>query len=154
MTKHLLFASAILLIISCNSNTKTEEEVMAETLAESSLTLEFVSKNPEVKKEGTHVSASEMLHLYLTDNSQSDFVGKSLTLNNTIEGAINFYTSNDSVFCNAPNSLILMSMPPKPGIRPAMIDSMSDFYIAPMSLLKFEAVNIMFIGPGTEKERY
>jgi len=151
MTKNLLFASAILLITSCTSNPKTEEEVMVETLVENSLTLEFASKNPEIKKEGTHVGASEMLHLYLTDNSQSDFVGKSLTLNNTIEGAINFYTRNDSVFCNAPNSLILMSMPPKPGVRPAMIDAMSDFYIAPMSLLKFELVNIMFVGPGTKK---
>ena len=151
MIKNLLFASAILLITSCTSNPKTEEEVMVETLVENSLTLEFASKNPEIKKEGTHVGASEMLHLYLTDNSQSDFVGKSLTLNNTIEGAINFYTRNDSVFCNAPNSLILMSMPPKPGVLPAMIDAMSDFYIAPMSLLKFELVNIMFVGPGTKK---
>jgi hypothetical protein len=39
-----------------------------------------------------------------------------------------------------------MSMPPKPSVRPAMIDAMSDFYIAPMSLLKFESVNIMFVG--------
>ena len=151
MTKNLLFASAILLITSCTSNSKTEGEVVVETLFENSLTLEFASKNPAVKKEGTHVSASEMLHLSLTDNSQSEFVGKSLTLNNTIKGAINFYTRNDSVFCNAPNSLILMSMPPKAGVRPEMIDAMSNFYIAPMSLLKFESVNIMFLGPGTKK---
>jgi hypothetical protein len=151
MTKHLLFASAILLITSCTSNPKTEDVVMVKTLDENSLTLEFASKNPEVKTEGTHVGASEMLHLYLSDNSQSDFVGKSLTLNNTIEGAINFYTRNDSVFCNAPNSLILMSMPPKPGVRPAMIAVNAEFYITPMSLLKFESVNIMFVGPGTKK---
>jgi len=151
MTKNLLFASAILLITSCTTNPKTEEVVVVETLVANSLTLEFASKNPEVKKEGTYVGASEMLHLYLTDNSKSDFVGKSLTLNNTIEGAINFYSRNDSVFCNAPNSLILMSMPPKAGVRPAMIAANADFYIAPMSLLKFELVNIMFVGPGTKK---
>ena len=148
MTKHLLFASAILLITSCTSNPKTEEEVMIEALVENSLTLEFASKNPEVKKEGTHVSASEMLHLSLTDNSQSDFVGKSLTLNNTIEGAINFSSRNDSIFCNAPTSLILMSMPPKPGVRPSTIAANSEFYLTPMSLLKFESVNIMFVGLG------
>ena len=148
MTKNLLFASAILLITSCTSNPKTEEEVMVETLVENSLTLEFASKNPEVKKEGTHVSASEMLHLSLTDNSQSDFVGKTLTLNNTIEGAINFSSRNDSIFCNAPTSLILMSMPPKPGVLPATIAAYAEFYIAPMSLLKFESVNIMFVGLG------
>ena len=148
MTKNLLFASAILLIISCSSNPKTEEEVMVETLVENSLTLEFASKNPEVKKEGTHVSASEMLHLSLTDNSQSYFVGKSLTLNNTIEGAINFSSRNDSIFCNAPTSLILMSMPPKPGVLPSTIAANAEFYIVPMSLLKFESVNIMFVGLG------
>jgi hypothetical protein len=148
MTKHLLFASAILLITSCTSNPKTEEEVMVETLVENSLTLEFASKNPEVKKEGTHVSASEMLHLSLTDNSQSDFVGKSLTLNNTIEGAINFSSRNDSIFCNAPTSLILMSMPPKPGVLPSTIAANAEFYVTPMSLLKFESVNIMFVGLG------
>ena len=146
MTKNLLFASAILLITSCTTNPKTEEVLVFETLVENSLTLEFASKNPEVKKEGTHVGTSEMLHLYLTDNSQSDFVGKSLTLNNTIEGAINFYTRNDSVFCNAPNSLILMSMPPKPGVHPATIAANAEFYVTPMSLLKFESVNIMFVG--------
>ena len=146
MTKNLLFASAILLITSCTSNTKTEEEVMVETLVENSLTLEFASKNPEVKKEGTHVSASEMLHLSLTDNFQSDFVGKTLTLNNTIEGAINFSSRNDSIFCNAPTSLILMSMPPKPGFSPAIIAANSEFYVTPMSLLKFDSVNIMFVG--------
>jgi hypothetical protein len=148
MTKNLLFASAILLITSCISNHTTEDEVIVETLVKNSLTLEFASKNPEVKKEGTHVSASEMLHLSLADNSQSDFVGKLLTLNNTIEGAINFYTRNDSVFCNAPNSLMMMSMPPKPGIRPAMIAANVEFYVTPMSLLKFESVNIMFVGLG------
>ena len=148
MTKNLLFASAILLITSCTSNPKTEEEVMVETLVENSLTLEFASKNPEVKKEGTHVSASEMLHLSLTDNSQSDFVGKSLTLNNTIEGAINFSSRNDSIFCNAPISLILMSMPPKPGVLPATIAANAEFYVTPMSLFKFESVNIMFVGLG------
>ena len=148
MTKNLLFESAILLITSCVSNHKTEDEVMVETLIKNSLTLEFASKNPVVKKEGTHVSASEMLHLSIADNSQSDFVGKSLTLNNTIEGAINFYTRNDSVFCNAPNSLMMMSMPPKPGIRPAMIAANAEFYVTPMSLLKFESVNIMFVGLG------
>lgn len=146
MTKNLLFASAILLITSCSSNPKTEEEVMVETFVENSLILEFASKNPEVKKEGAHVSASEMLHLSLTDNSQIDFVGKSLTLNNTIKGAINFSSRNDSIFCNAPISLILMSMPPKPGVRPATIAANAEFYIAPMSLLKFESVNIMFVG--------
>ena len=148
MTKHLLFASAILLITSCTSNPKTEEDVMVETLVENSLTLEFASKNPEVKKEGTHVSASEMLHLSLTDNSQSDFVGKTLTLNNTIEGAINFSSRNDSIFCNAPTSLILMSMPPKPGVLPATIAANAEFYVTPMSLFKFESVNIMFVGLG------
>jgi hypothetical protein len=121
---------------------------MVETLVENSLTLEFASKNPEVKKEGTHVSESEMLHLSLTDNSQSIFVGKSLTLNNTIEGAINFSSRNDSIFCNSPTSLMLMSMPPKPGVRPATIAANTEFYLTPMSLLKFESVNIMFVGLG------
>lgn len=148
MNKNLLFTSAILLITSCTFNPKTEEEVMVETLVENSLTLEFASKNPEVKKEGTQVSESEMLHLSLTDNSQSNFVGKSLTLNNTIEGAINFSSRNDSIFCNSPTSLMLMSMPPKPGVRPARIAANSEFYLTPMSLLKFESVNIMFVGLG------
>ena len=109
MTKNLLFASAILLITSCTSNPKTEEEVMVETLVENSLTLEFASKNPEVKKEGTHVSASEMLHLSLTDNSQSDFVGKTLTLNNTnmkkrniLKVVCTFFALSIIASCNIP----------------------------------------------------
>lgn len=147
MTKNLLFISVILLLISCTNNTKNKKVVVLEPVAQT-LTLEFAAKNPETtkNKEGTHVGVNEMLHLTLADNNQTEFVGQILTLNNSKEGALNFYTRNDSVFCNTPHSLILMSMPPKPGVRPAMIDAMSDFYIAPMSLLKFESVNIMFVG--------
>ena len=146
MTKNLLFASIILLITSCTSNPKKEDQVVVENFVDNLITLEFASKNPKVKKEGTDVSASEMLHLHLTGNSQSDFVGKLLTLNNSIEGAINFTTRNDSIFCTAPTGLMLMSMPPKPGFRPAIIAANSEFYVTPMSLLKFDSVNIMFVG--------
>ena len=55
MTKNLLFASAILLITSCTSNPKSKEEVRIETLDENLLTLEFASKNPEVKKESKRI---------------------------------------------------------------------------------------------------
>ncbi len=44
---------------------------------------------------------------------------------------------------------MLMSMPPKPGIAPSMINSNAEFFVTPMSLLKLESVNIMFIGLGS-----
>ena len=149
MTKNLLFTSAILILISCTNNTKNKEVVVVEPVAQT-LALEFASKNPETtkNKEGTHVGVNEMLHVTLADNNQAEFVGQILTLNNSKEGALNFYTRNDSVFCNTPSSLILMSMPPKPGVLSVMIDANADFYITPMSLLKFESVNIMFVGLG------
>ena len=147
MTKNLLFIYVILLLISCTNNTKNKKVVVVEPV-DQTLTLEFASKNPETtkNKEGTHVGVNEMLHLTLADNNQTEFVGQILTLNNSKEGALNFYTRNDSVFCNAPNSLILMSMPPKPSVRPAMIDANTEFFVNPMSLLKFESVTIMFVG--------
>ena len=147
MKNNFLFISAILLFISCASNTENKQVVVVE-LKTQTLTLEFASKNPETTKNkaGTHVGVNEMLKLSLNDNNQMDFVGQVLTLNNSKEGALNFYSSNDSVFCNSPKSLILMSMPPKPGVAPSMINSNTNFYVAPMSLLKFELVNIMFVG--------
>ena len=147
MTNNLLFVSAVLLLISCTNNTKNKEVVVVDPVAQT-LALEFASKNPEAtkNKEGTHVSVNEMLYLTLVDNNQTEFVGQILTLNNSKEGALNFYTRNDSVFCKSPTSLMLMSMPPKPGVAPSMIDANADFYVAPMSLLKFESANIMFVG--------
>ena len=147
MKINLLFISTILLFISCANNTQNKEVVIVESVTQT-LTLEFASKNPETTKNkaGTHVGVNEMLKLSLNDNNQMDFVGQVLTLNNSKEGALNFYSSNDSVFCNSPKSLILMSMPPKPGVAPSMINSNTNFYVAPMSLLKFELVNIMFVG--------
>jgi hypothetical protein len=147
MKNNLLFISAILLLIFCTNNTKNKEVVVVEPVAQT-LALEFASKNPETtkNKEGTHVGVNEMLHVTLADNNQAEFVGQILTLNNSKEGALNFYTRNDSVFCNSPNSLMLMSMPPKPGVRPAMIDANTEFFVNPMSLLKLESVNIMFVG--------
>ena len=101
MIKNLLFTSIILLITSCTSNPKKEDQVVVENFVDNLITLEFASKNPKVKKEGTDVSASEMLHLHLNDNSQSNFIGKLLTLNNSIEGAINFTTRNDSLIMSS-----------------------------------------------------
>ena len=150
MKINLLFISTILLFISCANNTENKEVVIVESVIKR-LTLEFASKNPETtkNKEGTHVGLNEMLKLSLNDNSQMDFVGQVLTLNNLKEGALNFYTRDDSLFCNAPKSLMLMSMPPKPGISPSMINSNTEFFVKPMSLLKLESVNIMFIGLGS-----
>ena len=147
MKNNFLFISAIFLFISCANNTENKEVVNVESVSQA-LTLEFASKNPETTKNkaGRHVGVNEMLKLSLNDNNQMDFVGQVLTLNNSKEGALNFYSSNDSVFCNSPKSLILMSMPPKPGVAPSMINSNTNFYVAPMSLLKFELVNIMFVG--------
>ena len=147
MKINLLLISTILLFISCANNTENKEVVIVESVIET-LTLEFASKNPETtkNKEGTHVGVNEMLKLSLNDNTQMDFVGQVLTLNNLKEGALNFYIRNDSLFCNAPNSLMLMSMPPKPGIAPSMINANTEFFVKPMSLLKLESVNIMFIG--------
>ena len=150
MKINLLLISTILLFISCANNTENKEVVIVESVIET-LTLEFASKNPETtkNKEGTHVGLNEMLKLSLNDNTQMDFVGQVLTLNNLKEGALNFYIRNDSLFCNAPNSLMLMSMPPKPGIAPSMINENTEFFVNPMSLLKLESVNIMFIGIGS-----
>jgi hypothetical protein len=150
MKNNLLFISAILLFISCANNTKNEEVVIVESVIQT-LNLKFASKNPETTKNkvGTNVVVNEMLKLTLVDNSQMDFVGQILTLNNLKEGALNFYTRNDSIFCNSPTSLMLMSMPPKAGTATSMINSNTEFFVNPMSLLKLESVNIMFIGLGS-----
>ena len=149
MKNNFFFISAILLFISCANNTENKEVVNVESVSQA-LTLEFASKNPETtkNKEGRHVGVNEMLKLSLNDNKQMDFVGQVLTLNNSKEEALNFYTRNDSLFCNAPNSLMLMSMPPKPGITASIINSNTEFFVNPMSLLKLDSVNIMFIGLG------
>ena len=146
MKNNFLFISAIFLFISCANNTENKEVVIIESVSQT-LTLEFASKNPEItkNKQGRQVGVNEMLKLSLNDNNQIDFVGQILTLNNSKYGALNFYTRNDSVFCNSPKSLMLMSMPPKPGIAPRMINANTEFFVNPMSLLKLESVNIMFI---------
>ena len=153
MKNNFLFISAILLFISCANNTENNKVVIDQPVYQM-LTLEFASKNPETTKNkvGIQVGVNEMLKLSLNDNGQMDFVGQVLTLNNLKKGALNFYTRNDSLFCNAPNSLMLMSMSPKPGIAPIMINSNTEFFVTPMSLLKLESVNIMFIGLVTSSK--
>lgn len=148
MTNNLLFISAILLLVSCTNNTNYKTVVVEPVIEK--FALEFMSKNPEIakNKEGSHVAVDEMLHLSLVDNSQTEFVGQILTFNNPKEGALNFCTRNDSVFCSSSASLILMSMPPKPGVVPSKINSNIEFFVNPMSLLKLESVNIMFVGLG------
>ncbi len=148
MKKNILFAAVILLVVSCTNSSKNEVVITEQLPVTKILTLEFASKNPNIEQEGTHVPSAEMLHFTLKNNEQAEFVGVALTLNNLKENAVNFTLRNDSVFCVSPVSLFVMSMPPKPGKPPVMISENAEFHISPMSLLKFESVNIMFVGLG------
>ena len=61
---------------------------------------------------GKDVSLNEMTTINIQSNDNILFKDFNFTLNNKVDGALNFYSKNGGLMCNAPTKLSIMSMPP------------------------------------------
>ena len=70
------------------------------------------------------------------------FKGFNFTLDNKVNGALNFYSDNGSLMFNAPTKLSTMSMPPN-GNGMKTYNAGDDFEISGMTLIKVDTINFV-----------
>ena len=101
------------------------------------------SKNSDLtSKSGKEVSLNEMTTINVKSGDKILFKTFNFTLDNKVDGALNFYSDNGSLMCNAPTKLSIMSMPPN-GNGLNTYSAGDDFEISGMTLIKVKSINFV-----------
>ena len=103
----------------------------------------MTSKNSQLtSKTGVDVSINEMITKNVDTGDSILFKNFQFTLDNRIEGALNFYSSKGKLMCNVPTDVSVMSMPPN-GNGPIMYKKGDDIDLPSMSLIKINSINFV-----------
>ena len=101
------------------------------------------SKNSQLtSKTGVDVSIDEMITKNVDIGDNVLFKNFQFTLDNRIEGALNFYSSKGKLMCNVPTDVSVMSMPPN-GNGPIKYKKGNDIELSGMSLIKINSINFV-----------
>ena len=107
------------------------------------ISFSVTSKNPELtSSSGKDVSLNEMTTINIQNNDNVLFKDFNFTLDNKVDGALNFYSNKGSLMCNAPTKLSTMSMPPN-GNGLKTYNTGDDFEISAMTLIKVNSTNFV-----------
>ncbi|MDG2139798.1 MAG: hypothetical protein P8J77_06320 [Flavobacteriales bacterium] len=139
-----------LLFSSCvnDSQNKTSKDSNLNAIISFSVT----SKNPELtSSSGKDVSLNEMTTINVQSNDNILFKDFNFTLDNKVDGALNFFSNKGSLMCNAPTKLSIMSMPPN-GNRLKTYSAGDDFEISGMTLIKVNSINFVISNIKSNKQ--
>ena len=139
-----------LLFSSCvnDSQNKTSKDSNLNAIISFSVT----SKNPELtSSSGKDVSLNEMITINVQSNDNILFKDFNFTLDNKVDGALNFYSNKGSLMCNAPTKLFIMSMPPN-GNGLKTYSAGDDFEISGMTLIKVNSINFVISNMKSNKQ--
>ena len=130
-----------LLFSSCvnDSQNKTSKDSSSNAIISFSVT----SKNPELtSSSGKDVSLNEMTTINVQSNDNILFKDFNFTLDNKVDGALNFYTDNGNLMCNTPTNISLMSMPPT-GNGLTTYNEGDNIVITGTTLIKINSINFV-----------
>ena len=139
-----------LLFSSCvnDSQNKTSKDSNLNAIISFSVT----SKNPELtSSSGKDVSLNEMTTINVQSNDNILFKDFNFTLDNKVDGALNFYSNKGSLMCNAPTKLSIMSMPSN-GNGLKTYSAGDDFEISGMTLIKVNSINFVISNIKSNKQ--
>ena len=123
---------------------ETNKNVIKDSFSESVVVgFSITSKNPQLTaNKGVDVSLNQMItkNIYSGDNIL--FKHFSFTLDNKIDGALNFYSKNGKLMCNIPTDLSVMSMPPD-GSGITTWNKGDNIELSDISLIKIDSVNFV-----------
>ena len=139
-----------LLFSSCvnDSQNKTSKDSSSNAIISFSVT----SKNPELtSSSGKDVSLNEMTTINVQSNDNILFKDFNFTLDNKVDGALNFFSNKGSLMCNAPTKLFIMSMPPN-GNGLKTYSAGDDFEISGMTLIKVNSINFVISNIKSNKQ--
>ena len=137
----LIFISVPLLFTSCGND--SQKNNIKDFNTNTVISFSVTSKNSELtSKSGKDVSLDEMTTINVKSGDKILFKNIYFTLNNKVDGALNFYSLNESLICNAPTKLSIMSMPPN-GSGLNNYSAGEDFEISGMTLIKKNSINFV-----------
>ena len=139
-----------LLFSSCvnDSQNKTSKDSSPNAIISFSVT----SKNPELtSSSGKDVSLNEMTTINVQSNDNILFKDFNFTLDNKVDGALNFYTDNGNLMCNTPTNISLMSMPPT-GNGLTTYNEGDNIVITGTTLIKINSINFVISNIKSNKQ--
>jgi hypothetical protein len=139
-----------LLFSSCvnDSQNKTSKDSNSNAIISFSVT----SKNPELtSSSGKDVSLNEMTTINVQSNDNILFKDFNFTLDNKVDGALNFYTDNGNLMCNTPTNISLMSMPPT-GNGLTTYNEGDNIVITGTTLIKINSINFVISNIKSNKQ--
>ena len=139
-----------LLFSSCvnDSQNKTSKNSSSNAIISFSVT----SKNPELtSSSGKDVSLNEMTTINVQSNDNILFKDFNFTLDNKVDGALNFYTDNGNLMCNTPTNISLMSMPPT-GNGLTTYNEGDNIVITGTTLIKINSINFVISNIKSNKQ--
>ena len=146
----LLLLCLPILFGSCVNDSKNN--ISKDSISNTIISYSVTSKNSELtSSSGKDVSLNEMTTINVSSNDNILFKGFNFTLDNKVNGALNFYSDNGSLMCNAPIKLSTMSMPPN-GNGMKTYNAGDDFEISGMTLIKVDTINFMISNIKSNKQ--
>ena len=130
-----------LLISSCINGSQNKK--LQDSITDNIVSFSVTSKNSELtSKSGKDVSLNEMITINVESKDEILFKTFNFTLDNKVDGALNFYSNKGKLMCNAPTKLSIMSMPPN-GSGLKAYNAGDDFEILGMTLIKINSINFV-----------
>jgi len=155
MKKILYIFICLPLFFSCDDNKSNQDNVNVNEIIEKQLVgFSLTTKNTELTSEsGTNVDISNMIVADVVKGSiiRFDYKNMDFTLDNTQEGALNFYSNNLELYCVASSEISTMSMPPN-GNGLTTYNAGDDFEITGMTLIKVDTINFVISNIKSNKQ--
>ena len=146
MKKILYIFICLLFFFSCDENKSNQDSENVNKIIEKQLIgFSLTTKNTELTSEsGTNVEVSNMIVADVLKGSIIRFDHKNMdfTLDNTQEGALNFYSNNTQLYCVANSEISTMSMPPN-GMGPVNYFNGDTIVIKEMTLITIDSVKFV-----------
>tara|TARA_Y100000739_G_C20540774_1_gene433464 strand:- start:547 stop:1011 length:465 start_codon:yes stop_codon:yes gene_type:complete len=137
----IILLSFTLLFTSCRNN--TQKHTIQDSITNTIVSFSVTSKNSELtSKSGKDVLLNEMTTINVKSGDKILFKAFDFTLENNVDGALNFYSDNGRLMCNVPTKLSIMSMPPS-GKGLTNYNKGDVVEISAMTLIKIESVNFV-----------
>jgi hypothetical protein len=92
-----------------------------------------------------------MTTINVQSNDNILFKDFNFTLDNKVDGALNFYTDNGNLMCNTPTNISLMSMPPT-GNGLTTYNEGDNIVITGTTLIKINSINFVISNIKSNKQ--
>lgn len=136
----------VLFFFSCGENISNQDsETVNEVTEKNLIGFSLTTKNTKLTTEsGTNVDVSNMIVADVVKGSiiRFDYKNMDFTLDNTQEGALNFYSNNIELYCIANSEISTMSMPPN-GMGPINYFNGDTIVIKEMTLITIDSVKFV-----------